>query len=174
MQTIDELAQLVQQRTWDKELVVWFGPESKLLPALTGVQVETLDLLDLFTTWAGLSETGMRASEMLAHVGPASQLTDDDDIRQYLTRSLCKWLQSLDRRGGKRTALLVRSAALLARYRVGVRDFYEWFCDDFSMVILLVERPAAEEQWPEEVECNPNRMVEYFSENDTTKRQFQA
>jgi hypothetical protein len=174
MQTIDELAQLVQQRTWDKELVVWFGPESKLLPALTAVQVETLDLLDLFTTWPGLSETGTGVSEIRPHVGPVSQLTEDDDIRQYLTRSLRKWLQSLDRPGGKRTALLVRSAALLARYRVGVRDFYEWFCDDFSMVILLVERPAAEEQWPEEVECNPNRMVEYFSENDMTKRQFQA
>lgn len=171
MQTIDELAQLLQQRNWDKELVVWFGPESKLVPALTGVQVESLDLLDLFTTWPGLSETGMGVSESRTH---ASQLTDDDDIRQYLTRSLCKWLQSLDRRGGKQTALLVRSAALLARYRVGVRDFYEWFCDDFSMVILLVERPAAAEQWPEEVDCNPNRMVEYFSENDMTKRQFEA
>ncbi len=174
MQTIEELGQLLEQRTWDKELVVWFGPESKLVPALTGVQVETLDLLDLFTTWPGLSETGVGVSESRPHVCPASQLTDDDDIRQYLTRSLRKWLQSLDRTNGKRTALLVHSAALLARYRVGVHDFYEWFCDDFSMVILLVERPAAEEQWPEEVDCNPNRMVEYFSENDMTKRQFEA
>ena len=48
MQTHDELAELVRQRTWDKELVLWFGPESKLLPFLATVHVEVLDLLDLF------------------------------------------------------------------------------------------------------------------------------
>ena len=202
MQAIDELAQLVQQRTWDKELVVWSGPEAKLLPALPGLHVEMLDLLDLFTTWSGLSETGKRVSEIRPHVpetelgvserrahvaesgsaisasrdlvSPAGRLIDDDQIRQHLSRSLRRWLQTMDRPAGKRTVLIVRSAGLLARYRVGVRDFYEWFCDDFSMVILLVERPAVDEEWPEEVDCNPNRLVEYFAETGMTKRQFKA
>lgn len=48
MQAIDELAQIVRQRTWDEELLLWSGPEAKLLPALKGLQIETLDLLDLF------------------------------------------------------------------------------------------------------------------------------
>ncbi len=48
MQAIEELAQLVRQRTWDKELLLWSGPEAKLLPVLTGLQVESLELLDLF------------------------------------------------------------------------------------------------------------------------------
>ena len=152
MQAIDELTQIARQRTWDKELLLWSGPEAKLLPALKGLQIETLDLLDLFD--------------------PAHLPIDDDDVRHHLSRSLRRQLQAVDRTAGKRTALIVRSAGLLARYRVGVRDFYEWFCDDFSMVILLVERPAVEEDWPEEVDGDPDRLVEYFAEAGMTKRQF--
>ena len=40
MQTHDELTNLLRQRTWDRELILWFGAESKLLPFLTNVQVE--------------------------------------------------------------------------------------------------------------------------------------
>ena len=152
MQAIEELAQLVRQRTWDKELLLWSGPEAKLLPVLTGLQVESLELLDLFD--------------------PTNLPIDDDEIRQCLSRSLRQRLQSVDRAPGKQTALIVRSAGLLARYRVGVRDFYEWFCDDFSLVILLVEQPAIEEDWPEEVDCNPDRLIGYFTETGMTKRQF--
>jgi hypothetical protein len=169
MQAIDELAQIARQRTWDKELLLWSGPEAKLLPALKGLQIETLDLLDLFDpthpTWTGLSETGCASRRDAA-------TWDDDDVRHHLSRSLRRQLQAVDRTAGKRTALVVRSAGLLARYRVGVRDFYEWFCDDFSMVILLVERPAVEEDWPEEVDGDPDRLVEYFAEAGMTKRQF--
>ena len=152
MQAIEELAQLVRQRTWDKELLLWSGPEAKLLPVLTGLQVESLELLDLFD--------------------PTNLPIDDDEIRQCLSRSLRQRLQSVDRAPGKQTALIVRSAGLLARYRVGVRDFYEWFCDDFSLVILLVGQPAIEEDWPEEVDCNPDRLIGYFTETGMTKRQF--
>ena len=154
MQAIEELAQLVRQRTWDKELLLWSGPEAKLLPELTGLKLETLDLLDL--------------------LDPKQLPIDDDEVRQHLSRSLRKRLQAVDRASGKRTALLVRSAGLLARYNVGVRDFYEWFCDDFSLVILLVERLATGEDWPDEVDCNPDRLLEYFAEPGMTKRQFGA
>ena len=70
MQAIEELAQLVRQHTWDKELLLWSGPEAKLLPELTALQVETLDLFAPTqlpidddasqtdaTTWPSLSET---------------------------------------------------------------------------------------------------------------------
>ena len=142
------------QRTWDKELVLWVGSEAKLLPVLTGVHVDRLDLLDLFD-------------------GPPEQV-DDDEIRQHLSRSLRKWLRSLPRISGKRTVLVVRSAALLARYHVGVREFYDWFCDDFSMVILLVEGVCAGAEWPEEVQCDSKRILDYFSEAGMVKRQFAA
>ena len=86
MQANEELAQLVQQRTWDKELLLWSGPEAKLLPALTGVQVETLDLLDLFDsgqpTWSGLSETGSASRR------DAATWHDDEAIRRHLSPRL--------------------------------------------------------------------------------------
>ena len=89
MQANEELAQLVQQRTWDKELLLWSGPEAKLLPALTGVQVETLDLLDLFDS---------------------GQLPiDDEAIRLHLSRTLRQRLGAVPRSPGKRTVLIVRS-----------------------------------------------------------------
>lgn len=57
MQTPDELAELIRQRTWDKELLLWFGPEIKLLPLLASVHVDVLDLLDLFEP-ASIPDTG--------------------------------------------------------------------------------------------------------------------
>jgi hypothetical protein len=154
MQTHDELTNLLRQRTWDRELILWFGAESKVLPFLTGVQVEILDLLDTFD--------------------PAALPVDEDEVRLHLSQSLRKSLQSIPRKANKRTALIVRSAGLLARYRVGVQDFYNWFCDDFSMVILLVEGRCSESVWPDEVECASDRLVEYFTKSDLIKRLIEA
>src|ERR1022692_506081 len=127
MQAHDELAELIRQRTWDKELLLWFGPEVKLLPFLASIHIEVLDLLDLFEA--------------------ASLPVDDDEVRQQLSQSLRQRLRSIPRVAGRRTTLIVRSAGLLARYRVGVQEFYDWFCDDFSMVILLIEGRCSEADW---------------------------
>jgi hypothetical protein len=154
MQDPNELTSLLRQRTWDKELLLWFGPEAKLLPLLSGVQVEVVDLLDLFT--------------------PANLPVDDDDVRHHLSQSLRQRLKSIPRVAARRTAMIVRSAGLLARYRVGVQDFYDWFCDDFSMAILLVEGSSSESDWPDEVDCAPNRLVEYFTDSGMIKRQLGA
>jgi hypothetical protein len=154
MQTHDELTNLLRQRTWDRELILWFGAESKLLPFLTNVQVEILDLLDMFD--------------------PAVLPADEDEVRRHLSQSLRKCLQSIPRKANKRTALIVRSAGLLARYRVGVQDFYNWFCDDFSMAILLIEGRCNERDWPDEVECASDKLVEYFTKSDLVKRLIEA
>jgi hypothetical protein len=154
MQTHDELVKLVTQRTWDKELILWCGPEPKLLPFLATIHVEILDLLDLFE--------------------PASILVDDDEVRQHLSQSLRQHLRSISPVATKRTALIVRSAGLLARYRVGVQNFYDWFCNDFAMAILLVEGRCSESEWPDEVECAPDRLVEYFTDSGMIKRLIEA
>ncbi len=151
MHSLPELVQLAGHRTWDKELVLYVGAESNVLSALHGIHVDVLDLLDLFD-------------------GPPELV--DDDIRQHLSRALKKHLQSLPRLPGKRRVLVVRSAALLARYRVGVREFYDWFCDDFSMVILLIEGVCTDVDWPDEVECDSRRILDYFAEPAMVKRQF--
>jgi hypothetical protein len=149
-----ELSQLVCQRTWDKELNLWVGPEIQLREKLAGVRVETLDLLDLIERDAA---------------------SVDDDVRLHLTHAIRQHLKSFARERGERVVLIVRSAALLASYGVGVREFYEWFCDDFSMVFLLVEGRCSYVEWPEEVECHPNQLIDYFSETSSLiKRQFEV
>lgn len=152
MPATDELSQLVSQRTWDKELNLWIGPEQQLRALLEDVTLETLDLLDLI-------------------VGDVP--ADDDEIRSHLARAIRQHVKSIPRGRGQRMVLIVLSAGLLARYGVGVREFYDWFCDDFSMVFLVVEGRCPEIDWPEEVECRPNQLIEYFSEaSGFIKRQF--
>jgi hypothetical protein len=109
-----------------------------------------LDLLDLFE--------------------PDAISIDDDEVRRHLSQSLRTRLKSIARVSGKRTTLIVRSAGLLARYRVGVQDFYDWFCGDFAMAILLVEGTCSEGEWPDEVQCAPDRLVEYFTDSGMVKR----
>lgn len=149
MSETNELSQLMGQRTWDKELNLWVGPERELRALLEGVKLETLDLLDLI-------------------VGdfPA----DDDDMRKYLAHAIRQHVKSISRVRGQRMVLIVLSAGLLARYGVGVREFYDWFCDDFSMVFLVVEGRCSDLHCPDEIECRPNQLIDYFSE--TIKRQF--
>ena len=43
-----ELKSLVEQRTWEKEVVLWVGTETALAKLLGPVHHATLDLLDLF------------------------------------------------------------------------------------------------------------------------------
>ena len=147
-----ELSQLVRQRTWDKELNLWVGPERQLREQLEGLRIETLDLLDLVT-------------------GDVS--ADDDDVRLQLARAIRQHVKAIPRERGQHVVLIVLSAGLLARLGVGVREFYEWFCDDFSMVFLVVEGRCTDVEWPEEVECHPNQLIDYFSETSgLIKRQF--
>ncbi len=152
MPTVDDLAKLLRQRTWDKELNLWVGSEHPLRSALDGVRTETLDLLDLFD--------------------PDNLPIDDDDIRHHLARALRQKLQAISRPSHQHVVLIVNSAGLLARYSVGVREFNDWFCDDFSMVFLVIEGQSTEPRWPDEVECDPDQLVEYFVDATLIKQQF--
>ena len=154
MQAHDQLTTLVRQRTWNKEVILWFGPEGQLRPLLEGIQIRDLDLLNLFT--------------------PADMLSEDDDIRRHISRSLREHLKSIPRAATTHNALIVRSSGLLARYRVGVQDFYDWYCDDFALVILLIEGRCGEGEWPDEVECGPDSLVEYFKDSGMVKRLIEA
>ena len=152
MPKIAELSQLLSQRTWDKELNLWVGTERQLRERLEGMRLETLDLLDLI-------------------VGDVSP--DDDDVRLQLARAIRQHVKAIPRERGQHVVLIVLSAGLLARFGVGVREFYEWFCDDFSMVFLVVEGRCSDVEWPDEVECHPNQLIDYFSETSgLIKRQF--
>ena len=152
MKTAADLAVLTRQRTWDKDVVLWVGAEHTLLHALGQTPYEVLDLLDLFDE--------------------ESLPMDEEETREQLLRRLRHRLQSFQVSAEKRIVLVVKSIGLLARYRSGVREFYEWFCGDFTMVVLLLEGLLDERVWPEEVACDADRLLKYFHDSSVVKEVF--
>jgi hypothetical protein len=147
-----ELARLVQQKTWDKDLVLWVGSENRLRELLGGTPTVELDLLDLFD--------------------PERLPMDDEETRAELQRNLRQRLQALSVSPGNRAVLLVRSIGLLARYQVGVGDFYQWFCNDFAMVVLVLNRLPAEPVGSDEVVCAPDRLAQHFRAPEVVKQVY--
>ncbi len=152
MKRPSELSKLVRQRTWDKDVVLWVGTEAALLDAVKPAMTVMLDLLDLFDE----------------SVLPA----DDEETRTQLARQLRRKLQTISTGPEHRTVLIVKSVGLLARYNVGTSEFYEWFCGDFAMVVLLLEGVPERTEWPDDVICDPNRLLNHFREPDVVKHVF--
>jgi hypothetical protein len=46
---------------------------------------------------------------------------------------------------------------------VGLKEFYNWFCGDFSLVIIPLARPSEDTAWPESVAFEKDRLYNYFS-----------
>jgi len=147
-----QLLALAGSRTWDKELVMWTGSEKALHQAVGAAKTITLDLLDLFDL------------ENLP--------VDDESTRGHLRDTLREKLQAIPRGPDNHVVLIVKSIGLLARYNVGLKVFYDWFIGDFTMVVLLLDGGTENVDWPEEVRCEGNRLLGYFSEPDMVKEVF--
>jgi len=147
-----QLQALAGSRTWDKELVMWAGSEKVLHQALGTAKSFVLDLLDLFDL------------ENL----PA----DDESTAEQLRDKLRLHLRSIQHGPNNRVILIVKSIGLLARYNVGLTAFYDWFIGDFTLVILLLDGGTEKVEWPEEVRCEANRLIGYFSEPGMVKEVF--
>ena len=154
MRTVEELTALVRQRNWNKDLVLWVGPEAGLHTAIGKVPCVMLDLLDLF------DENNLPA--------------DDETARLDLAQAIRSRLQATSPSASNRIVLVVKSIGLLARYRVGVREFYEWFCGDHAMVILALDGRLERSGWPDEVVCDADRLLVYFKEPEMVKHVYGA
>jgi hypothetical protein len=152
MKTAADLAVLTRQKTWDKDVVLWVGSEHALLHTLGQISYTVLDLLDLFD------------EDCLP--------MDNEETQAHLRRGLRRQLQSLQIGPEKRTVLIVKSIGLLARYQAGVREFYEWFCNDFAMVVLLLDGVLEERLWPEEVTCDTDSLLQDFNTPGVVKQVF--
>jgi len=152
MKSATHLQALVKSRSWDNEILLWAGSEKSLQQALGTDKFIVLDLLDLFDT-------------------PNLPLDEDatrDQLRDRLRSRLKKFQPGAD----NRVILVVKSIGLLARYSVGLTMFYEWFGGSFTLVILLLEGGQETTEWPEEVRCESNRLLKYFSEPGMVKEVF--
>jgi len=152
MKTVADLAALTRQKTWDKDVVLWVGAEHALLHTLGQLSYTVLDLLDLFD------------EDCLP--------MEHEETQAHLRRGLRRQLQSLQVSAERRTVLIVKSIGLLARYHAGVREFYEWFCNDFAMVVLLLDGVLEERLWPEEVTCDTDSLLKYFDTPGVVKQVF--
>ena len=152
MKTAADLAALTRQKTWDKDVVLWVGSEHALLHTLGQTSYAVLDLLDLFD------------EDCLP--------MDHEETQAHLRRGLRHRLQSLQVGAERRTVLIVKSIGLLARYHAGVREFYEWFCGDFAMVVLSLDGLLEERLWPEEVACDTDSLLTYFDTPGVVKQVF--
>lgn len=144
-----DLKSLVKQRTWDKEVLVWLGTEKSLLNALGAAKHVVLDLLDLFQ--------------------PDELPPDDDATKDAIHDQLRQRLKAIPKGPDHRTVLVVKSIGLLARYKVGLKDFYDWFVGSHTIVALLLEGTGERTGWPDEVKCDTKRLLDYFSEPGMVK-----
>ncbi len=150
-----DFTRFASQRTWDKDVALWLGPESALnsaILAVSGVSTVDLDLLDLF------DESSLPDSE--------------DDVIHFFRHALRKKLVSIAPSIGQRRILVVKSAGLLVRYNLGLREFFDWFCGDRGLAVLLIEGTPEKLDLPSEIECHPRAIVNYFDRSDLAKNCF--
>lgn len=152
MKPAAQLKALLSSRTWDKEVVLWVGGEKALQETLGATKHSVLDLLDLFDL--------------------DSLPVDDEETSDQLRDRLRAKLKSIQRGPGNRVVLVVRSVGLLARYDVGLKEFYDWFVGDFTLVIVVLDLGTEKIEWPEEVACEPTHLLSYFSEPGMVKEVF--
>jgi hypothetical protein len=151
---ITDLQALLKQRTWDKEVALWFGPEKPLLDACRLTNHIILDLLDFFD--------------------PDNLPLDDDETHNALCERLRHRLKAIPKGADNRTVLVVKSIGLLTRYRVGLKEFYDWFIGSHTVVVLVLEGLSESVNWPEEVSCDARRLFEYFAETGMVKDVYAA
>ena len=150
MKTVAEFTRLVSQRTWDKDVVVWIGAEASLLAALpAGVDRRVVDLLDV------LDEKALPDSE--------------EEAAGVLRRALRQRLLELKPSAGQRRVVIIQSAGLLVRYNLGLKEFFDWFCGDHGLAVILVEATPDKIGLPIGIECRPRVLVDYFHRPDLAK-----
>jgi len=154
MKQAQELRSVLDRRTWDKEVVLWQGSDKALVEMLANLNAVSLDILDL------LDQNNLS--------------TDDDDNKATIREAIRGYLKNLPKGPEHPCVLVVRSIGLLARYRIGLKEFYDWFVGSHAMVILVLGDLADPTGWPEEVRCDSNRLVEYFLEPGMVKETYVA
>ncbi len=159
MKSPNDLRKLLAQKTWDKDVALWVGPLQPVRDAVAGaghpITLSELDLLDL------LSEQSLPDSE--------------EDIGSALKTALRSDLQKRRSASPDRRVLIVKSAALLTRYSVGLKEFFDWFVGDHAVVVLALDGvPSGLKPLPAEIELRPDWLLQTLHRPDLAKNVFSA
>jgi hypothetical protein len=120
--TPQQFQERLRQPAWSKDVIVWLGSRETLDGLLHGLPQVTLDLLDLLPDDDAL---------------PAA----DAERKELLEARVDARVRDLRPADDQRAVLRVRSAPLLARYRAGLRPFFDWFAGARTMTVLEIDRP---------------------------------
>jgi hypothetical protein len=85
-------------------------------------------------------------------------------IEKTLEHKLFELYSDVQKRG-KQQILVVLSSSILARYKIGLTVFYNYYLGDHTMVIFVVPIPKFlnDLKLPEYVKYDPNETLKYIS-----------
>lgn len=159
MKSPNDLRKLLAQKTWDKDVALWVGPLQPVRDVIADagqpLTLSELDLLDLL---------------------PEQSLPDsEEDIASALKTALRADLQKRRSAAPERRVLIVKSAALLTRYSVGLKEFFDWFVGDHALVVLALDGiPFGLKPLPPEIELRPDWLLQTLHRPDLAKNVFSA
>lgn len=135
-----------------KHVYIWNGDKDSLLEILGKNQTEEIDLCLYMNTDADLLEDNVNA------------LVVRKQIEKTLEHKLFELYSDVQKRG-KQQILVVLSPSILARYKIGLTVFYNYYLGDHTMVIFVVPIPKFQNdlKLPEYVRYDPNETLKYIS-----------
>jgi hypothetical protein len=92
---------------------------------------------------------------------------NESDVRRLIEMALERRLNELYsevNRHGKQQMLVVCSSSILARYKMGLTVFYNYYLGDRTKVTFVAPRPQTlmNLSLPDYVKCDPEETIKYF------------
>jgi hypothetical protein len=130
-----------------KHAYVWTGDKSALLEMTGKTLGKELDLSsDLDINARDVERNGQNAGRF---------------IQKALEKKLFDLYSDVNRQGVQQI-LLVSSSSLIARYRIGLTAFYNYYLGDHTKAVFVVPKPQTFINLPEYVKYDPEEPVKYL------------
>ncbi|MBA7499272.1 hypothetical protein ES704_02012 [subsurface metagenome] len=137
-----EITQKLKKRPLPgRKLYIWIGRIEKLRAAIPKDILQEIDILNL-------------------DLQPNT--SDDSRVGKEIKKKLNSELNALATNLKKQQILTVLNSSLLARYKVSLTPFYEYYLKDRTLVILHLPLTSYSEELPKYVEFKPESSLKYF------------
>jgi hypothetical protein len=132
-----------------KHVYVWNGDKDSLLRIIGENRTEEIDLCKDI------------------EIGAATNEVNESAIRRQIEKTLESKLFELYsgvQKRGKQQILIVLSSSILARYRIGLTVFYNYYLGDHTMVVFVVPVPKVlnDLNLPEYIRYYPDETLKYL------------
>ena len=106
--------------------------------------------------------------DLALDIGVDENRANERIVRREVEKALKNRLSQLYsevQKQGEQQILMVLSANLLARYKIGLTVFYSYYIGDRTMVVFVVPKPKDlnSSTFPEYVEYDPNETLKYLT-----------